>query len=87
MAINHTLSRTLITSGTTLVALAVMFVIGGEGIASFTYALLCGVIVGTYSSIAVASPMVYSKKVPPAARKYAASGSAESGRELVGSAR
>ncbi len=85
-SISQTLSRTLITSGTTLVALTVMFVIGGEGIASFTYALLCGVVVGTYSSIAVASPMVYSKKIPPASRQYAAAHSAEAERELIGSA-
>ena len=75
-SISQTLSRTLITSGTTLVALSVMFVIGGEGIASFTYALLCGVVVGTYSSIAVASPMVFTKNIPAAARRYAASDSA-----------
>lgn len=83
-SISQTLSRTLITSGTTLVALVVMFVIGGEGIASFTYALLCGVVVGTYSSVAVASPLVFSSKIPPASKRYSASEPAESERELVG---
>ena len=69
-SINQTVSRTLITSGTTIVALAVMFVVGGEGIASFTYALLCGVVVGTYSSIAVGAPLVWTKKIPKAAQAY-----------------
>lgn len=62
-SINQTISRTLITSGTTLFALLTLFVVGGEGIASFTYALLCGIIVGTYSSIAIAAPFVYVKKL------------------------
>ncbi len=70
-SINQTFSRTLITSGTTLIALCVMFVIGGEGIASFTYALICGVLVGTYSSIAVAAPLVYTSKIPQAAKAFA----------------
>ncbi|MEM1167425.1 MAG: protein translocase subunit SecD [Planctomycetota bacterium] len=65
LSINQTISRTLITSGTTLVALTVLFLRGGEGLASFTYALLCGVVVGTYSSIAVAAPTVYTSKIPP----------------------
>ncbi len=62
-SINQTISRTLITSGTTLLAVGIMYVVGGEGIRSFTFALLCGVVVGTYSSIAVASPLVYSAKM------------------------
>ncbi|GAB4555694.1 MAG: hypothetical protein Tsb0013_18480 [Phycisphaerales bacterium] len=70
LSINQTISRTLITSTTTLLALIVMFVIGGEGIASFTYALICGVIIGTYSSIAVAAPLVYTSKIPAAAKAF-----------------
>jgi SecD/SecF fusion protein len=62
LSINQTISRTIITSGTTLAAVLTMYIQGGTGIRSFTYALLCGVIVGTYSSIAVAAPLVYSKK-------------------------
>jgi SecD/SecF fusion protein len=61
-SINQTISRTLITSGTTMIAVLIMYVVGGTGIRSFTYALLCGVFVGTYSSIAVAAPLVYSKR-------------------------
>ena len=64
-SINQTISRTLITSGTTLIAVLIMYIAGGVGIRSFTYALLCGIFVGTYSSIAIAAPLVYSKKVGP----------------------
>lgn len=68
-SISQTISRTVITSGTTLIALGVMFVVGGEGIASFTYAMFCGVIIGTYSSIAVAAPLVYTSKIPPSSAR------------------
>jgi len=54
-SINQTLSRTLMTSFTTLLVLAALFVFGGEVIHSFSMALLLGVVVGTYSSIYVAS--------------------------------
>lgn len=65
-SINQTMSRTFITAGTTLVSLIVLYVVGGEGVASFSYAMLCGTIVGTYSSIAVAAPIVYERRLPPA---------------------
>lgn len=58
-AINGTLSRTLITSLTTLVTVVILFLFGGEAINSFALALIIGVGVGTYSSIFVASAMVY----------------------------
>jgi SecD/SecF fusion protein len=61
-SINQTISRTLITSGTTMIAVLIMYTVGGTGIRSFTYALMCGVFVGTYSSIAVAAPLVFSSK-------------------------
>jgi len=64
-SINQTVSRTIITSGTTLFAVLILYTQGGQAIRSFSYALLCGVIVGTYSSIAVAAPLVYSKKTTP----------------------
>ncbi len=57
-SVNQTLSRTLLTSGTTFVVVFVMYVFGGSGIHAFSYALLMGVIFGTYSSIAVASPLL-----------------------------
>ncbi len=65
LSINQTVSRTIITSGTTLFAVLILYVEGGQAIRSFSYALLCGVVVGTYSSIAVAAPLVYSKKTTP----------------------
>ncbi len=64
-SINQTLSRTIVTAGTALVSLFVLFFVGGEAIASFAYVMICGMIAGTYSTIAISAPMVYSKKVPP----------------------
>ncbi|MEK9600517.1 MAG: protein translocase subunit SecDF [Bacteroidota bacterium] len=57
-AINSTLSRTLITSLTTLLVILILFAFGGEGLKGFTFALLVGVAVGTYSSVCVATPIV-----------------------------
>ncbi|MBL4590573.1 MAG: hypothetical protein JKY96_01300, partial [Phycisphaerales bacterium] len=61
-AINQTVSRTVITSGTTILAVGILYFYGGPGVHAFSYALLCGVVVGTYSSVAVAAPMVWSRK-------------------------
>jgi preprotein translocase subunit SecF len=58
ISINETLSRTLITSGTAILVTAALFVLGGTVIHSFAFALLVGFVVGTYSSIYVASPVV-----------------------------
>jgi SecD/SecF fusion protein len=55
-SINQTLSRTLLTSLTTLIVVGILYGFGGEGIHGFAFALLIGVVVGTYSSIFVASP-------------------------------
>ncbi len=57
-SINQTLSRTILTSGLTLVAALAMFLFGGDVINNFAFALLVGVMVGTYSSVAIASPTV-----------------------------
>ena len=57
-SINETLSRTLLTSGTTLLVVLALFVLGGGVIHNFAFAMLIGVIVGTYSSIFVASPVL-----------------------------
>ncbi len=61
-SINETISRTVVTSGTTLLAIFLLYTTGGPGVHAFSYALLVGVLVGTYSSIAVASPLVWSRK-------------------------
>ncbi|MEO1219289.1 MAG: protein translocase subunit SecDF, partial [Bacteroidota bacterium] len=57
-AINETLTRTLITSLTTLMAVAVLFIWGGEVLRGFSFALLIGIVFGTYSSICIATPLV-----------------------------
>jgi len=57
MSINQTLSRTLMTSGTTLLVVIALYVLGGEAIGPFALALLVGIVVGTYSSIYVASAL------------------------------
>ena len=57
-SINQTLSRTIITSGTTLLVVVVLYFIGGKVIHDFAFALIVGVGIGTYSSIFVASPIV-----------------------------
>lgn len=58
-ALNSTLARTINTSGTTLAVLLTIFIFGGEVIRGFTFALLIGVLVGTYSSLFTASPIAY----------------------------
>jgi len=62
-SVNETLSRTLLTSGTTLVVVVALFVLGGGIIHDFAFALLVGIVVGTYSSIYVASPILLAWKV------------------------
>ena len=58
LAINKTLSRTIVTSLTTLLALLALFFLGGEVIRDFSFAMIWGVVVGTYSSICVAVPLL-----------------------------
>jgi preprotein translocase subunit SecF len=57
-SINETLSRTILTSSTTMIVVICLFVMGGAVIHDFAFALLIGVVVGTYSSIFVASPIL-----------------------------
>ncbi|GLI33889.1 protein translocase subunit SecF [Desulforhabdus amnigena] len=72
MSINQTLSRTILTSGTVLLVAGCLFVLGGTVIHDFSFALLIGIITGTYSSIYVASPLLILyedlKKRSPAAK-------------------
>ena len=65
LAINETLSRTTLTSITTLLALLSLYVLGGEVIRSFTFAMIWGVIIGTYSSIFIAAPILILLKLRP----------------------
>jgi SecD/SecF fusion protein len=57
-AINQTLSRTLLTCGTTIITVSFMYFLGGAGIHGFTFVLLIGILVGTYSSVAIAAPLL-----------------------------
>jgi preprotein translocase subunit SecF len=57
-SINETLSRTILTSLTTLIVLFALFFLGGEIIHNFTFAMIVGVLIGTYSSVFVASPII-----------------------------
>lgn len=58
ISLNQTLSRTLLTSLTTFIVVMILYVIGGEGIHGFAFCLTLGVLVGTYSSVYVASPVL-----------------------------
>ena len=58
-AINDTLGRTLLTSGTTIISVATLFFFGGAVLRDFSFAILAGIFIGTYSSIFVAAPLVY----------------------------
>jgi len=57
-SINQTLSRTILTSGLTFLTVLVLFVMGGQVLRSFSFALVVGIVVGTYSSFGIAAPMV-----------------------------
>ena len=65
ISINETLSRTIITSVTTLLALLSIFIFGGEILKGFSFAMILGVIFGTYSSIYIANPILRFLKVSP----------------------
>ncbi|TLP77029.1 protein translocase subunit SecDF [Maribacter sp. ACAM166] len=71
-AINSTLSRTLNTSLTTLVVLLTIFIFGGESLRGFMFAMIIGVVVGTYSSVFIATPVMFdalSKKITSGSEK------------------
>jgi preprotein translocase subunit SecF len=57
-SLNETLNRTIITSLTTLLVVTILFFLGGEVLRSFAFALIVGILIGTYSSLFVASPVV-----------------------------
>ena len=63
LSINETLARTIITSATTLLALFSIFILGGEILRGFSFAMILGVILGTYSSIFIANPILVNLKV------------------------
>jgi SecD/SecF fusion protein len=66
-SINQTISRTLLTSVTTFIAVFILYVVGGSGVRGFAFTMLIGVVVGTYSSIAIAAPLlIIGRKEKPA---------------------
>ena len=67
LSVNQTLSRTILTGLTTLLALTALYMFGGEVIASFTIAMIFGIIIGTYSSVFVAGPLLILFKLRPEA--------------------
>jgi SecD/SecF fusion protein len=62
-SINMTLSRTMLTSLTTIFAVVFLFFMGGPGVHGFSFALLCGVVIGTYSSIGIAAPLLQNRQL------------------------
>lgn len=68
-AINSTLNRTLITSGTTILVVVALLLFGGEVLRGFSFALLVGFVIGTYSSIFIAAPIVIDLHTPEAPKK------------------
>ncbi len=65
-SINQTLSRTIITSFTTLIVVVILYALGGQGIRAFAFSLIVGVLVGTYSSIFIAAPiLLWIAQTPP----------------------
>jgi preprotein translocase subunit SecF len=72
-SVNQTLTRTIISNGTTLLAVLGLYLFGGEVLRSFSFTMVIGILVGTYSTIYIAAPLVVwwegrSAKAPPAAR-------------------
>jgi preprotein translocase subunit SecF len=57
-SINQTLSRTFLTSGLTFLTVLVLFLMGGQVLRAFSFALVVGIVVGTYSSFGIAAPLV-----------------------------
>jgi len=85
-SINQTLSRTIMTSGLTFLTVIALFIWGGPVLHAFSFALVCGILVGTYSSVFVASPIVlfwhnWADQRKPKAPVAAATARTESGRK------
>ncbi len=72
-SVNQVLARTLLTSGTVLIASVILYVLGGPGIHAFAYTMMIGVLAGTYSSIYIAAPILLWLKRPATTRGTARS--------------
>jgi SecD/SecF fusion protein len=84
MAVNSTFSRTLITSFTTLLVVLILFIFGGSAIKGFAFALIVGIVVGTYSSVFVATPIVSDLADNLRTNRRANSGSSNNGGKSFG---
>lgn len=82
LAVNRTLSRTIITSLTLIFVLVVLFIFGGEVIRGFSFAILIGIIVATYSSIFIAAPMVVDMQTDKLLEEPATDEEATKGKKL-----
>ena len=81
-SINQTLSRTILTSATTLLALLALYIFGGEVIRSFTFVLLFGVAIGTFSSIYIAAPVLIVFKLRPDKFKAGGESNGQAGSDM-----
>ena len=73
LSVNQTLSRTVITAGTTLLAVAALFIFGGEALEGFAFTMLVGIVAGTYSTVFIASALALLLSRTPARRTHAGS--------------
>jgi preprotein translocase subunit SecF len=80
LSINQTLSRTILTSGLTFLTVLSLYLFGGEVLHGFSFALVVGILIGTYSSIAVAAPMLVAYQESRGGKSRAVPVSIESGR-------
>ncbi len=71
-SINNSLARTVVTSFTTFMVVFILYTMGGEVISGFSFAMMIGVVIGTYSSIFIASPVLIEWHARDAAKKRAA---------------
>ncbi len=86
LSINQTFSRTVLTGGSTLATAIILIALGGTGIRPFAYTFLIGLIAGTFSSVAIAAPLVYSRKEEEFERAKASLGPTTTGSSSTGSA-
>jgi preprotein translocase subunit SecF len=88
-SVNQTLSRTIITAGTTFLAVLSLFLFGGEVLRGFAFTMLVGIVAGTYSTVFIASAIaiLVSKRKAPARAEPASRGAATPGEEAAVSAR
>ncbi len=81
LSVNQMLSRTILTSGTTLIALIALYFLGGDVLAPFAFAMIFGIAFGTYSSVFVAAPVLIAFKLRPG--QVGESQPAEQGRDVT----